>query len=48
MGVVRSLKYPVKILGNGDLNVALKISAHRFTRSSLDKIEAAGGRAEAI
>jgi large subunit ribosomal protein L15 len=48
MGVVRSLKYPVKILGNGELSVALKVSAHRFTRPSLDKIEAAGGTAEAI
>lgn len=33
----------VKILGNGDLSVALQISAHAFSASAKEKIEAAGG-----
>lgn len=33
----------VKILGNGDLAVALQVSAHAFSASAKTKIEAAGG-----
>jgi large subunit ribosomal protein L15 len=33
----------VKILGNGDLNVALRVSAHAVSESARQKIEAAGG-----
>lgn len=33
----------IAILGNGDLNVALKITAHKFSESAKQKIEAAGG-----
>lgn len=47
-GLLRNLKHPVKILGNGDISVSLSISAHKFTRSARDKIEAAGGRAEVL
>ena len=48
MGYLRNLKYPVKILGNGEITVPLKISAHKFTQSAQDKIVAAGGRAEVL
>jgi len=48
MGLVRDLKYPVKVLGDGEITVPMKISAHKFTSSARDKIEAAGGRAEVI
>ncbi|HJY46756.1 MAG TPA: 50S ribosomal protein L15 [Propionibacteriaceae bacterium] len=34
---------PVKILGNGDLAVALQVSAHAFSASAKEKIAAAGG-----
>jgi large subunit ribosomal protein L15 len=34
---------PVKILGNGDLSVALQVSAHAFSASAKEKIAAAGG-----
>jgi large subunit ribosomal protein L15 len=34
---------PVKVLGNGDLAVALTVSAHAFSDSARQKIEAAGG-----
>jgi large subunit ribosomal protein L15 len=34
-----------KVLGDGDLTKRLKISAHRFSKSALEKIQAAGGEA---
>src|SRR5919112_1458938 len=34
---------PVKILGDGELNKKLTISAHRFSKSAREKIESAGG-----
>jgi large subunit ribosomal protein L15 len=35
----------LKVLGDGELTKKLKISAHRFSRSALDKIEKAGAAA---
>jgi large subunit ribosomal protein L15 len=35
----------LKVLGNGDLTKKLKISAHKFSRSALEKIEKAGAEA---
>ncbi|WP_298134288.1 50S ribosomal protein L15 [Micropruina sp.] len=35
----------VKVLGNGELSVALQVSAHAFSASAKTKIEAAGGTA---
>ena len=35
----------VKVLGPGELTVALRVSAHKFSASALDKIAAAGGAA---
>ena len=34
---------PVKVLGQGDLSVAVQVSAQAFSGSAKDKIEAAGG-----
>jgi large subunit ribosomal protein L15 len=48
VGILRSIKHPVKILGNGEITVPLRICAHKFTGSAREKIEAAGGRAEVI
>ncbi len=39
---------PVKILGEGDLSVALAVRAHRFSRSARETIEAAGGSCEEL
>ncbi|MDY6907928.1 MAG: 50S ribosomal protein L15 [Chloroflexota bacterium] len=47
-GLVRSLKRPVKILGDGELTKPLTVRAHRFTQTARAKIEGAGGRAEEI
>lgn len=35
----------VKVLGNGELNEAIQVQAHAFSKSALTKIEAAGGKA---
>ena len=42
-GVVRNLNKPVKILGRGELDVPLAVTAHKFSASARQKIEAAGG-----
>ena len=41
--VVRHLRQPVKILGNGDLDSPLHVYAHAFSESARQKIIAAGG-----
>lgn len=41
-GLVRPKK-PVKVLGNGELNVKLNVTAEKFSKSAVEKIEAAGG-----
>ena len=43
VGLVRNVKKPLKILGNGDLATALFVVADAYTRSATAKIEAAGG-----
>jgi large subunit ribosomal protein L15 len=47
-GLVRKGSKPVKVLGDGALTVALTVRAHKFTRSAIEKIEAAGGTAEVV
>lgn len=39
---------PVKVLGEGELSVALAVRAHRFSRAARAKIEAAGGSCEEL
>jgi large subunit ribosomal protein L15 len=38
----------LKILGNGELNVALTVHAHKFSKAAQEKIEKAGGKAVLI
>jgi large subunit ribosomal protein L15 len=45
-GIVTTNDGPLKILGNGELNVALNVKAAAFTKSAAQKIEAAGGSYE--
>jgi len=42
-GFIRRHNDSVRILGNGELKVALKVSAHHFSQGAIDKIQAAGG-----
>ena len=44
-GIVRGKK-PVKVLGDGDVKKAIRVVAHKFSKSARAKIEAAGGRCE--
>ncbi len=46
--LLRKVKNPVVILGNGEVKVALKVKVHRITKSAREKIEAAGGSVEII
>jgi large subunit ribosomal protein L15 len=45
VGAVSKRTLPIKILGDGELKVALEISAHAFSKSALQKIQAIGGKA---
>jgi large subunit ribosomal protein L15 len=47
-GLIGSLKEPVKILGGGDLERAVRVAAHAFSGSAKRKIEAAGGSVVAL
>lgn len=38
----------VKILGDGELSVKLFVKAHKFSKSAIEKIEKAGGKAEVL
>jgi len=44
-GIIKSTSYPVKILGNGAIEKSLEITADMFSKSALEKIEKAGGKA---
>ncbi|MGD0179810.1 MAG: 50S ribosomal protein L15 [Terriglobales bacterium] len=46
-GVI-STKHPVKILGDGELSIALTIHAHKFSKSAQEKITKAGGKFEVL
>jgi large subunit ribosomal protein L15 len=46
--LLRKLANPVKVLGRGDLKIALKVRVHRVSASARAKIEAAGGSVETI
>ena len=40
---IRNTRLPVKVLGMGNLSRAVKVQAHAFSRSAMEKIKAAGG-----
>ena len=47
-GLVRSQNEPVKILGNGEVESAFEVSANAFSKSAIEKIEAAGGKVTTV
>jgi len=47
-GLVNRIYDGIKVLGDGDLNKALTVKAHKFSQAAVAKIEAAGGKAEVI
>ncbi len=46
-GIIKT-KHPVKILGDGDLNIAITVHAHKFSKSAQEKITKAGGKFELL
>ncbi|MFL5734702.1 MAG: 50S ribosomal protein L15 [Chloroflexia bacterium] len=48
MGVLRNSGLPLKILGNGELDKAIRVSAHKVSEGARQKIEAAGGSVTVI
>src|ERR1700728_3442754 len=45
LGLSSSKKALIKILGSGELTSAITITAHKFSKSAIEKIEKAGGKA---
>jgi large subunit ribosomal protein L15 len=48
LGVVKKLGAGLKVLGSGELTRKISVAAHVFSKSALEKIQAAGGKAEVI
>jgi large subunit ribosomal protein L15 len=47
-GLIKNTRTDVKILGNGDLTKKLTVTAHAFSATAIEKIEAAGGTVTAL
>lgn len=47
-GAIRNMKDGLKVLGEGTLKNPITIKAHAFSQQAIDKINAAGGKAEVI
>jgi len=47
-GIITAVAGPLKVLGDGELNVPLKVQAAAFTATARSKIEAAGGSCEVV
>lgn len=47
-GIVKNPKDGVKILGNGELTKKLDVKVNAFSAGAVEKIQAAGGKAEVI
>ena len=47
-GIIKNVRRPIKVLGNGELTKALTVNLHAFTGSAKAAIEGAGGKAEVI
>lgn len=48
VGILTTDDGPLKVLGDGDLGVALNVKAAAFTQSAKEKIEQAGGTCEVV
>lgn len=47
-GLIRNTRMPVKVLGNGEITIALTVKANAFSAQAMARIEAAGGKTEVI
>lgn len=48
LGMVKQVKDGIKVLGEGELEKKVTIKAQKFSKTAIEKIEAAGGKAEVI
>ena len=48
VGIIKNLRPPVKVLGDGQISKALAVRVHGFSAAAKEKIEAAGGSAEEV
>ncbi len=48
LGVLKGAGARLKVLGTGDITTKLDVAAHAFSKSALQKIETAGGKAQTI
>ncbi|MFP4475909.1 MAG: 50S ribosomal protein L15 [Desulfatibacillaceae bacterium] len=48
VGLIKSRAKLVKLLGHGDVSVALTVKVHKWTESAREKVEKAGGSIEAV
>jgi len=47
-GIINDLETPVKILGRGDVSVALTVKTNQISKGAQEKLESAGGKVEII
>lgn len=47
-GIIKQIKDGVKVLGDGKLEKNITVQAHKFSKTAIEKIESAGGKAEVI
>jgi len=47
-GLVKSLRRPIKVLAEGDINHPLVVKVHKFSTAAKAKIEAVGGKVEEV
>ncbi|MEF9921762.1 MAG: 50S ribosomal protein L15 [Anaerovoracaceae bacterium] len=48
VGIVKQVKDGIKVLGEGTLEKGVTVQAQKFSKTAIEKIEAAGGKAEVI
>ena len=48
LGIVKKAKDGIKVLGDGKLEKSIEVKAHKFSKTAIEKIEAAGVKAEVI
>ena len=48
LGLIRSIKKPVKVLGDGNISIKVNLEVNAFSNSAKEKIEAAGGTIKKI
>jgi large subunit ribosomal protein L15 len=47
-GIISKKSVPVKILGEGDFSGKVEISAHKFSKTAIEKIQKNGGKATVL